>query len=696
MITSIKGDSVNKVFWQLLDASKEWPKGVVRRGAKTTVDSPGPVIIHLTDPRRRVLSVPGRNNSLPAACAETLWVLAGRSDVAWLEYYLPRAKEYSDDGCLARGTLVPLLDGTVRPIEDLVDKESWVYSVNANGTLVPGRATGKFSGRRCIIRIKLDNKKEVLVTADHRFMLLDGTFKAASELTKRDRLCPLYRSGPLPKYESSSIGGRARPGTYSRPTHVWVAEATYGSITGKIIHHDNRNKRDNRPENLNLKYDRSDHAQEHREEFISMVIESNKTLNRWYENETNLASSIDRLQRGFRKWLNEKPEEVSALNKKRSIAAYRKFLTDPKVAARCIKARRKTMLKLNSNPALSKTRIRGRIIKTIKRLIDNGLEPTYSSYDRTRNATAGVPSAINVAKYFGCFEEAIRMATENHRIVSISPAGWADTYDLQVEDYQTFALDAGVVVHNSRWRAGYGPRLRWRTSHDGTNARIDPLALTVQELRERPESRRAVIDLFDEDDYRHYAARDWPCNIVINFLIRQGKLDLIVYCRSNDLLYGASGINWFEFTVLQELVAELAGLPLGEYYHVSNSLHYYAEFEGRFEKMRAAVRVDPYDTEEPLPSFHPSPTDVPFIDYSLGEFFTIECILRKGNAAELDRCSSWLGRQSWGCLYDLLMVVLSYIVARQGLICDAPNDRVVDPHMRRGLQETLDREQRAK
>jgi hypothetical protein len=37
----------------------------------------------------------------------------------------------------------------------------------------------------------------------------------------------------------------------------------------------------------------------------------------------------------------------------------------------------------------------------------------------------------------------------NHRVVSVTDAGEADVYDISVDDHHNFALDAGVIAHNS-------------------------------------------------------------------------------------------------------------------------------------------------------------------------------------------------------------------------------------------------------
>lgn len=89
------------------------------------------------------------------------------------------------------------------------------------------------------------------------------------------------------------------------------------------------------------------------------------------------------------------------------------------------------------------------------------------------------------------------------------------------------------------WRAGYGPRLRnWY----GT----DQLKEVVRLLRAEPSSRRAVMAIFDPAiDYQ--SSKDIPCNNWLDWLVRGGKLHLGIALRSNDAVWGFSGINSFEW-----------------------------------------------------------------------------------------------------------------------------------------------------
>ena len=63
----------------------------------------------IMDPLQRCIVVRHRNNNVAASIAEALWTIAGRDDLAFIEPYLPRAADYSDDGVTWRGAYGPRL-----------------------------------------------------------------------------------------------------------------------------------------------------------------------------------------------------------------------------------------------------------------------------------------------------------------------------------------------------------------------------------------------------------------------------------------------------------------------------------------------------------------------------------------------------------------------------------------------------------
>lgn len=120
---------------------------------------------------------------------------------------------------------------------------------------------------------------------------------------------------------------------------------------------------------------------------------------------------------------------------------------------------------------------------------------------------------------------------------------------------------------------------RWRDHFRNGFATIDQIHQTIDLLRKDPESRRAVIAMWDPDvDYAPaplFKGRDVPCNTHIYFRIVNGCLNMTVCNRSNDLVWGACGSNAVHFSMLQEFIASALGLTVGRYYQITNNLHIY-------------------------------------------------------------------------------------------------------------------------
>lgn len=70
--------------------------------------------------------------------------------------------------------------------------------------------------------------------------------------------------------------------------------------------------------------------------------------------------------------------------------------------------------------------------------------------------------------------------------------------------------------------------------------------------------------------------------VSMQFLIREGKLNLIVCMRSNDIYLGFP-YDIFNFSMFQEYIAGKLGVKLGEYIHVVGSLHYYKKMRRRLK-----------------------------------------------------------------------------------------------------------------
>ena len=92
-----------------------------------------------------------------------------------------------------------------------------------------------------------------------------------------------------------------------------------------------------------------------------------------------------------------------------------------------------------------------------------------------------------------------------------------------------------------------------------------------EELKRNPNSRRAVIHIKEPSQKE---SNDVNCTVCLQFFIREGKLYLTTYMRSNDIWMGFP-YDVFQFTNMQILMSMELGVELGTYTHIAGSLHLY-------------------------------------------------------------------------------------------------------------------------
>lgn len=203
------------------------------------------------------------------------------------------------------------------------------------------------------------------------------------------------------------------------------------------------------------------------------------------------------------------------------------------------------------------------------------------------------------------------------------------------------------------WRAGYGKRLRHWHGDEGNT--IDQLDYVFQTLKATPISRQAVMSIWDPA-FDTTPSKDIPCNNWLSFSSRLGKLDLMVAIRSNDAMWGWSGINAFEWSVVQEVLAGLLGIGVGGLHFATTSLHLYGQ---HWAKAREVVDqngqvLPPLDS----PRFDATKLvsrDVAGLDDLMVQFFRAEAAIRTHSPAAADLVDvfpepmfqSWLRVLQW-------------------------------------------------
>ena len=177
-------------------------------------------------------------------------------------------------------------------------------------------------------------------------------------------------------------------------------------------------------------------------------------------------------------------------------------------------------------------------------------------------------------------------------------------------------------------------------------------------LREKPDSRRAVISIYDKNDVFREDNRDIPCTCSLQFFIRDNTLHLTTIMRSNDATKGLIH-DLFSFTLIQELMwAELAkdneALELGIYTHFVGSLHIYHEDKTTVDNF---LHIEGWQNKAEMEPINPS--------YLENDFNTIKELEEKLRTKSLqdDFDIHSIKDIFW---QEIAIILLSYSYAKQG------------------------------
>lgn len=138
-----------------------------------------------------------------------------------------------------------------------------------------------------------------------------------------------------------------------------------------------------------------------------------------------------------------------------------------------------------------------------------------------------------------------------------------------------------------------GPQFANYTEDDGKfhgsyGTRTDgQYAVMVDRLKKDPESRQAVVTIWNPERDMLEKKRDYPCTILHQFRVRKNRLNMSVYMRSNDVWLGAA-YDFFQFTRVQIAIASILGVEPGTYGHHVGSLHIYESDFAAVENLKYA------------------------------------------------------------------------------------------------------------
>lgn len=212
-------------------------------------------------------------------------------------------------------------------------------------------------------------------------------------------------------------------------------------------------------------------------------------------------------------------------------------------------------------------------------------EPVIVTYAKPRERVL-FNRARDANPFFHLYESLWMLAGRN----DLAPIKfYVSTFDQFSDDGQTLNGAYGY-----RWRQSGV----WNKPQINPQATQDQLQLLIEHLKAKPESRRAVLQMWNvEDDLLKIdSSKDVCCNLSVMFSLRtepEGELhgnefiaggfwredvaylDMTVTNRSNDIILGMLGANVVHFSMLQEYMACCLGAKVGVYNQFTNNAHVY-------------------------------------------------------------------------------------------------------------------------
>lgn len=525
----------------------------------------------ITNPNERSITNPFRKHSYIAQLAETLWVLAGSNDITWLSKFLPRAPDFSDDGTTWRAAY-----------GDRIRK--WPMSL----------------AEHCEAR---NNGNTIGLSSDSDEQYIDQLLAVVSELKKSGHTRQAVIAIWDPARELSSIGNTKDMPCFVAGTKIWTnrgAVPIEDVVVGdKVV------------------------------SFNKSTLETElKTVT--FSGKTSEVSRIIRITTDLGDVIECTPEHIFYVKDYEFVGQARQPFTVDEVSAE----------NLNSGDYLLRTPVyKDGAVRYKKNLRKNTSIDNMVSFhgellgehegvchhldgDFTNNSDGNLELLGNSehnSLHKTESNSASNELTSNRRKLTaslyegITRGDYHDEWDRELVLSEVYkALECGALrsLHYDIYQkeACYLglPSIQYLTRRSSwgfrsyadfiaaMNEKFDDLS-TIHKSRKKPPQfsgygrvtsvevlekvNEPVYDITVEDNHNFMLENGYfvhNCNDLIQFIVRDNLLHIHVYVRSNDLIWGLSGINYFEFSVLQELVASWLGVGIGFYIHSAMSLHMYS------------------------------------------------------------------------------------------------------------------------
>ena len=257
-------------------------------------------------------------------------------------------------------------------------------------------------------------------------------------------------------------------------------------------------------------------------------------------------------------------------------------------------------------------------IETCKEIINNGISSEGTGV-RTRwedGAEANYLSIIGVSNKYDVGKEfpMITLRNNSKKITkAIDEILWIwQKKSNNIKDLDSHIWDQWADENGSIGKAyGYQMARKYDFKTKEGIKSLDQVDYVLNLLKNDPASRRIMTNLFVHDELKDMNLE--PCAFGTQWLVKQGKLHLILNQRSQDML-AANGWNTMQYAALLCMFAQVAGLEVGTLTHNIGDCHIYDRHIPLIQKL---IEAEPMDVSPKLVINNPTKN---FYDFKPEDF----------------------------------------------------------------------------
>lgn len=235
-------------------------------------------------------------------------------------------------------------------------------------------------------------------------------------------------------------------------------------------------------------------------------------------------------------------------------------------------------------------------IETCKQIIDHGISSEGTGV-RTRwedGSEANYFSIVGVSNKYDVGKEFPMITLRNNSkkvIKAIDEILWIwQKKSNNINDLNSHIWDQWADENGSIGKAyGYQLARKYNFKTKEGLKELDQVDYVLNLLKNDPASRRILTNLFVHDELKDMALE--PCAFGTQWLVKQGKLHLILNQRSQDML-AANGWNTMQYAALLCMFAQVSNLEVGTLTHNIGDCHIYDRHIPLIEKLIEAKPID--------------------------------------------------------------------------------------------------------